>query len=70
MPDLDELVSSGDIAAMIDYCSPSSVCNWYRRCDDFPVPIERWGVRLWVRAEIVAWLDGSGGNRGSEGDDA
>ena len=66
MPDLDELVSSGDIAVLSN-AGQTAVCNWYRRCDDFPVPMERWGIRLWVRAEIVAWLDGR--NRGLEGDD-
>jgi len=59
MPDIDDLVSTQDIG-QIAQVRTSAVNNWHRRYETFPQPyIERWGRMLWLRTEVMDWLESS-----------
>jgi len=60
--DLSDLVNSGDVASMAGVGSPA-VTNWHvrRESTGFPLPVaERWGMRLYLRTEVLEWLRATG----------
>jgi len=54
--DVDDLVTSGQIAERLGIAFSETVSNWMTRYPDFPRPV--WQVdrfRLWLWSEVRSW---------------
>jgi len=59
--DVDELVDPAQVAEILGLTNPNGVSVYQSRYEDFPEPVvSRGRCRLWVEAEIRAWVSGRG----------
>lgn len=59
--DVDDLLTSDEVAEIVGLSHRESVMTYMRRYDDFPRPVvDRPGrrVRLWLRQEVERWSRG------------
>ena len=59
--DVDDLLTSEEVAALIGVSHRQTVNTYLRRYPDFPQPVvERVGgrVRLWLRPDVERWARG------------
>jgi len=57
--DPEDLVDSGEVAALLGLSSSNAVSTYRRRYEDFPEPVLTKGSGkcvLWVRADVEEWL--------------
>lgn len=54
--DVDDLVDAAEVAQLLGLSQRNTVHLYLRRYPDMPRPvIDRRGIRLWLRSEIVQW---------------
>lgn len=56
--DVNDLVDSHQVAALLGLSKPNSVFTYQKRYSDFPQPVIDLGgrrPRLWLRGEVVEW---------------
>jgi len=61
--DVDDLVDSHEVAALLALSHPNSVYTYLKRYPSFPRPVIDLGgrrPRLWLRGEIAEWARTSG----------
>ena len=59
--EVDNLLSSAEVAELLGLSHRESVNTYARRYEDFPDPIvDKSGgrIRLWLRQDIETWFDG------------
>lgn len=60
MVDIDDLIDSAEVAAILGLSHSTSVRIYRQRYDDFPPPLRRLGsgrCLIWLRPDIEAWAE-------------
>lgn len=61
MVDIDDLLDAQGVADLLGLATRSVVSVYRSRYSDFPAPaVERGGLRLWHRDDVLAWKATSG----------
>ena len=61
--DIDDLIDVNGVAALLGLTHRNTVTTYLRRYPDMPRPVVEFKtsrIRLWLRAEIVDWIETTG----------
>jgi len=61
MVNTKDLIGAAEVAEILGLSHHNSVSTYMQRYDDFPAPVvdkSNGRIRLWLRSEIIAWIQG------------